>query len=254
MAEPVLLSISRCNTYKKCPRSFRYRYIDEFPVGETIESLNGGFFHKVLDCWAKIFKETGVVRDAMIDAYRVALYMRDEQNKDDKRSYSEKILKQDRGKVKDWLKKIIEALEVDPPNIIAHELKFKFLLQGRFLVRGYIDRIDQYSENTLKIVDYKTGKSRYVNDKQVSVYGKALINEPFYRDQKIIGSYLCVNEDNKDMRYDITTARIDKTLKYLIDIGEQIIADTSWKAKYSPLCGWCSYKFRCQKESNLGAW
>jgi len=251
MPDPVLLSVSRCNTYQNCPRNFRYKYINKYPEKEYIEALYGSFFHKVLDLWANLYIKTSKINWSMKEAYHLALDTKDQY---DEKIFRDRVNEVAENIVKEWIRGYTELLRKDPPRILAHEKGFNFLLEGKFLVRGFIDRIDELADGTIRILDYKTGKSRYCNDKQILTYAKALIAEPFYRDKKIIGTYVFVNEGYKEVTYECTTQKIDETVEHLVDTGNQIISDTTWSAKFSGLCGWCSHKFICQKECNQESW
>lgn len=241
----LLLSISRANRFKNCARSFYYRYVLGIEETESYEAALGSFFHNILDFWAQFFLESSDLRESMRVAYITAKQEREQKN--GKRP----LLKEDLQIIKQWLKDYVYFLEESKlPIVLDHEKEFKFLVDNKYLVRGAIDRIDEIDKDTIRIVDYKAGSSRFVNSKQVSIYAKALIDNPIYKGKKFIGTYIFVKENCKVVEYEITNKLINNVLTYLKKTGEKIIIESNWKPTFSPLCGWCSYKFRCAQDNN----
>jgi len=63
-------------------------------------------------------------------------------------------------------------------DVYDKEYEFKFII-GSYSILGYIDRIDVVDENTLKIIDYKTGKwevaqKDIANNLQLGIYALAV--------------------------------------------------------------------------------
>lgn len=240
----LLLSISRAGRFKRCRRSFYYRYVSNLVEVQSRESALGDFFHSTLDFWAGFYIKKIDLRDSMKMAYTSALQKRTtEENKI-------LLTKEDLQTVKQWLKEYVLFIEKDPPIVLEHEKPFDFLIDNKYLVRGAIDRVDRLDKNTIRIVDYKVGNSQYIDSKQVSVYAKALIDNPLYKGKRFIGGYVFLKEDCRVVEYEITEDLINNALQYLKDIGEKITTEKVWKPTFGPLCGWCSYKFQCAKDNN----
>ena len=240
----LLLSISRAGRFKKCQRSFFYRYVANLADSQTRESGLGDLFHSVLDHWAELYMQKIDIRSAMKSAYTIAIQEREV----DKTKVQ--LIKEELDQVKQWIKAYTLVLEQTPPNVLGHEKTFDFLIDKKFLVRGAIDRIDLVDKDTIRIVDYKVGNPKYVDNKQVAVYAKALIENPTYKNKRFIGGYIFLKENCRVVEYEITDKLMDSAVQYLREIGERIIIEKAWKPSFSPLCGWCSHKFQCATDNN----
>ena len=62
------LSKSKINAYLQCPRKFRYRYIDEIKVPQTIYFKMGSDVHQIAEDFINILK-----RDKSIDILKTLL-------------------------------------------------------------------------------------------------------------------------------------------------------------------------------------
>jgi CRISPR/Cas system-associated exonuclease Cas4 (RecB family) len=249
--QEVLLSISRANRFKKCPRSFYYKYVQRLEEQQQRAAALGTVFHEIMDFWAGYFKGGMKLKESMQKAYTDKIRGRcGSQKFTEKATTPYELTVEDRKQMKQWLKDYVHYLEANPlPKILGHEETFEFKIDG-CSIRGAIDRIDSIDENTIKIIDYKVGSSRFVDNKQVVVYGKALIDQPSYRDKKIIGTYVFVNEGCSIKECEITSNEIEKVIEFLKETGKRIKNEEQWNPIVTPLCGWCSYKFQCAKDNN----
>ncbi len=86
---------------------------------------------------------------------------------------------------KETLKKFYDSCK-DSWNIpVSLEKKFTISLSSAYHITGKIDRVDQLSDGSLQIIDYKTGAAKETvtgDDKdQLLLYQLAVLRTPFYK-------------------------------------------------------------------------
>jgi ATP-dependent helicase/DNAse subunit B len=139
-------SYSRIDTYKMCPSKYFYTYIQKEPrlFGEA--AVLGNIVHTVL--------EDNVSSTETLDYDKL------------QRAYSEQRVSYDPdNKIKDELieagneiiNEFYDQYAGTKFDVLHKEYGFKFVL-GSYLISGYIDRIDSFGADAVKIIDYKTAK------------------------------------------------------------------------------------------------
>ncbi len=119
---------------------------------------------------------------------------------------------------------------------------------GRYLVRGIVDRIVRPAPGRYEIHDYKTGgwlppQKRIDSDRQLALYQIGL--EQTYTDVEsieLVWHYLLFN---KTLRSTRSPEALDALRASTIRLIDTIEAATEFPAKPGPLCRWCEYRTIC---------
>ncbi len=158
------LSVTALNNYLECPWRYFYRNLVRIPDVTTNSLMYGNGIHAALQDYFSYFAEHRKRQSAaqLVKSAHVHLskqgFTADELKKAIKKAET----------LPEWLK---ERDAVFAKDVIMHsELPIELLmpLTGasivRVLLRGKIDRLDIFSDGTLRVTDYKTGTPRTRND------------------------------------------------------------------------------------------
>jgi DNA helicase-2/ATP-dependent DNA helicase PcrA len=130
------------------------------------------------------------------------------------------------------------------PNILFLEKKFSFKV-GEDVIKGTIDRVDELSDGSLEIIDYKTGKDKaldYSVKRQLILY--QIFLEEFLNKKVSALSYYYL-ESGQKVSFIATDKEITKLrLEIIAEIIE--IKKCNFKAKPSPLCKFCDFNSICE--------
>lgn len=250
-----IYSHSKISTFEKCPKKYKYRYIDKIKVlKKSIEALLGFCVHNVLEY---IYNEVKTGRIPTIDEV-ITIYSNSwEEN------YNENIIivKKDLTQ-KDYFNKgvkfIIDYYLQHRPfddNTLDTEKKIEISLgelQNKKLI-GYIDRLVHNIEtNEYEIHDYKTAnnlpsKENIEAEKQLALYSIA-IKEEFGYDKEVclIWHYLA---HNKKICLKKSNEELELLKKEIIDLIDEIESATEFPTNKSILCDWCEYNDICPEFS-----
>ncbi len=126
-----------------------------------------------------------------------------------------------------------------------------------FVIAGRIDRIDQDSESSISVWDYKTGKLPYRDsvekmmekDLQVPVY--AIIASKLYPFAKKIKAGLIYIKYSKI--YDIiwTKDELKKIENEIVNIIKEARDDNNFSPRINKLCPWCEYRNICPDKDKI---
>lgn len=136
-------------------------------------------------------------------------------------------------------------------KIIGAEVPFDMEIEG-VRTKGVIDLVTERDEETLEIIDYKTGApmtyDKAVVDPQVRIYG--LVARKMYPKYKYIFVTLFYLK-KKEVMVPLSEKHDEKTIISLKNVKEEIESNTEPSAvnptKYGFPCDWCVGKDNCNK-------
>ncbi|MFQ5797944.1 MAG: ATP-dependent helicase [Bacteroidota bacterium] len=235
--EKLRLSFSQIETYRTCPLKYKFRYIYRIPTPPKAYFVYGEIQHRVLEAFFSKIKRGEEVNDdtlrhlyeqrwregGFVDTLQQVEYK--------KRGYSELQEFYDRNK---------EILK-EP---LALEEEFRISIGGH-KVTGRIDRIDKLDEESVEVIDYKTGKPRGQDhadqSMQLSIYAIA-VRERFQKEPKHLSFYYLTNNEK------VTSARTEKELESakdsMLEVAEEILG-RNFQPNKGFHCDWCEFKPIC---------
>lgn len=234
----IRVSISALSCYEQCPRKYKFQYIDKIKKTERQKHLDiGVYVHEVLEFFHQ--RAEGKSKPDEISAV-----MR-ETAKERWQNFSKLLDLDDQRKATGMLKSYLAYIaNTGMPNVLVTEGRFKFDINPEITMVGVVDRIDDLEDGTKRILDYKTGKSKYLDRFQLEVYGLHLKNM-FPSIESFVGAYVVLPEGPKLMEYTISTGELKETRESIIEQANDIMEDATWAPKPTKLCDWCEYKDMC---------
>ena len=232
------LSASAIVIYEECPLRFKLEREWNLPRDVSASLHYGAAMHNVLHTF--------------YDAVRYQREISDEDLIEQFRSYLASAGIADRYQYELYLRQGIEQLgqflevarSLPPPEVLETERRFE-LHVGSSKVAGRVDRMDRTGEDTVAIVDYKTGKpqSQEEADKslQLSLYALAARDAWGKRADHLIFYNL---ENNTPVFTTRTDGELDAA-KIRVEKAAEGIAEGEFRAKPGFHCAFCPYRNLC---------
>jgi len=247
-----IYSHSRLASFEKCPRQFRFRYIDKLPVEtESVEAFVGKRVHEVLErlyrfvmsgrvpSLAKVIQRFRHMWDDSFDRERVHI-VREELDSDYYRELGELCLSNHYRR----------SYPFDTEETLGLEERVFFNLDaaGRYRIRGFIDRVCRADDGAIEIHDFKTGRwvprqQALDRDRQLALYQLG-VGERYAQGGpvRLVWHYLQRNQVRVSSR---TEAQLDALRGETINLIDQIEAEREFEARPSNLCNWCEFRHHC---------
>jgi putative RecB family exonuclease len=247
-----LYSHSRLGCFEKCPRQFRYRYVDRLPApSEGIEAFVGKRVHEIIERLHLFVREGRVppLPDVLrrfrtlwsekFEPDRIRI-VRHGESPDDYRAMGERCLT-------NFYRR---GYPFDADETLGLEERVKFALDdaGAYPVQGIIDRLVRARDGALEIHDYKTSRRippQHVLDKdrQLAFYELGVrARLPEEGEIRLVWHYLQPGAVRTSTRSPEQLTALRQKSIALID---RILGEEEYAPRPSPLCAWCEYNDRC---------
>lgn len=249
---PAYLSPSSIGTFQQCPLRYKYTRIDGMVDPPTEATTMGNFVHEVLEQLHLIDPDLRTKNEATLILRRLW-----------DSEWGEKaaaVLGGDTKALHEFRWKSYWCVEnyfkLEDPSLvildgIEYGLEDTITIDGTDVtVKGFVDRWEFCDDGTIKVSDYKTGKTprpQWVDDKfqQLQIYAvflqKQLNSE--VRDLELL--YL---KDGTKYEKSITQDDLEETKETLVAVRRSIdlfCEQEKFPARKSKLCDWCAQKSIC---------
>ncbi|RIK93399.1 MAG: hypothetical protein DCC71_24115, partial [Proteobacteria bacterium] len=248
---PTVYSHSRLASFENCPRQFYYRYVEKLPVEtESIEAFVGKRVHEVIERLNR-FVERGLVPslgkvlarfqalwDEHFAAERVRI-VRAENPPESYRQLGERCL------TNHYRRNY--PFDADESLGIEQHVSFTLDADGRYRMRGIVDRLVRARDGALEIHDYKTGRfvptqSSLDQDRQLALYQIAIERTHGAGTVRLVWHYLLRDQVRVSTR---TRDQLDALRAATIALIDRIETERAYDPRPSALCAWCEFREVC---------
>ena len=258
------LSYSQIETFRACPMHYKLRYILGIPapfsaassLGQSIHSTLRDFYLEIKNIrqakkyfWSMGNKET---RGLILDILRKNWISEGYVSKD----HEAESFKKAEEMLKNFLKS--DFVKRGVPVFLEQPFAVPLKKKGEkpLKIKGVIDRVDEYSDGTIEIVDYKSGSkipSQKDIDKnlQLSIYALAAtsINEPpLGKRPEQIKLTLYYLDEGLSFTTTKTSEQLEKAVDEIYKVRSEI-EKSSFECSKSPICNSCEYKIYCRSSA-----
>ncbi|MDI6799298.1 MAG: PD-(D/E)XK nuclease family protein [Actinomycetota bacterium] len=238
------LSYSSISTYKKCPLSYKFAYIDRLPRKKSAALSFGGSIHRALYFFFSSPTLKPPSLDELLENLSANWISDGYASESEEESYKELAKKT----VSRFYEK--NATNFIPPLALEHKFQIEIDGEGspheKYFLTGVIDRVQKGPDGEIEVIDYKTSKrlpplAQVENDLQLSIYHYA-VKEIWGVEPKRLT--LCFVLPEMEM----TTSRGDDDIRLLkeeILKTASLIDEKNFEPVENPLCHWCDFQEHC---------
>ncbi len=244
------LSPSRASDFMTCPMLYRFRVIDKLPSPPTSATARGTLVHAVLERLFDLPHHERTLDSAisLVPQEWDRIVLQEPAMVD--------LLQEHDGSTDAWFAAAGSLVETwfgleDPTRLepAERELYVETDLDG-LVLRGYVDRLDVAPDGSMRVVDYKTGRSpaeRFESKAlfQMKFYALVLWKQRGEIPKLLQLVYLGNGEivryvpDEQDLR------GVERKVKALWGAIERAAATGDWRPSPSRLCDWCEHRSLC---------
>jgi DNA helicase II / ATP-dependent DNA helicase PcrA len=246
--EPLKLSSSAVDNFRKCPQQYAFSYLWCLKEGPRATLSFGSVIHTTIKRFLEQLKKGNALPFEEVQR----IYETEWTSAGYEDEYQEAEYKKDG---LEQLKIFHASMLTDPPNILDQEKPFELPMENDVTLVGRMDQVNSLGGNKVEIVDYKTGKPRKESEirksLQLSIYALAAREIFEWIPERLVLHYLLNNST-------VVTTRDAKQIADAEKIIQEAAADI--RAKHFPpkpgfACRSCAYALICpaHEESLTGS-
>lgn len=250
MAKAPGISPSRAADFQQCPYMFRLRVVDRIPEPASPAATLGTLVHSVLEDLYDLpaGERTPGAATAMVEPLWRAMVKKDPELAE---------LHADAAAESVWLDDARSRVEryftLENPQRLEPAAREEFVqwqLDDGPLLRGVIDRVDVAPDGSIRIIDYKSGKTplpQYGQAANFQMRFYALLVERLRGRRPAILQLLYLR-DGGTVVMRPTEADLDQIQHEIRELWDDILGAArsgTFRTRKSKLCGWCSFQDIC---------
>jgi putative RecB family exonuclease len=236
----LVVTPTKLNTYQRCPLQYRLRYVDrvsvEEPFSRSLETAHAT--HVVLGQAFSLFSYDRAFPVNIRDRVESVLVAGD---------YPEiQMWLEDVELVERWVKVALEWFD-GHANVLDVERDYSRLVprtldHPKFVLQAKLDLLLERRNGELEIVDFKTGKSSFVDVLQNAVT-RILVSKTF--PNRAVRNTVVFVSGGKIYSEIIERDTLFETAEEIKRLVRGMATDTDWEPQMNPLCGYCPYAEQC---------
>ena len=249
------LSPSTAGDFKSCPQLFKYRAVDRLPEPESPAAARGSLVHAVLE---HLFTQEPPLRTP-----ERAVYLLDELWSEVKQVPEAGLPPMTAEQEQQWISSsrslLMNYFKIEDPRAVeATHLEWwvEYELADLHL-RGVIDRLEERSDGSWILTDYKTGRVPGENREMASFFGLNFYALVCWRAFGVIPKEirLVYLSDPSVLTLNPHERKLVAFERQMLALGSAIrraVDNDDWRTRPSPLCMGCSFQSRCPAWATTG--
>ena len=243
-AEPLKLSSSALENYRKCPQQYAFSYLWSLKEGPRATLTFGSVMHTTIKRFMEqVKKGKKLAFDELQRIYETEWNSAGFEDEYQEAEYKKDGLEQ--------LKAFHASMLAEAPTVLEQEKGFELPLGNNVILIGRMDQVNSLGRNDVEIVDYKTGKPKKEADAnkslQLSIYALAAKEIFEWNPVRLVFYYLLNNSVQ-------VTTRDAKQIAAAETVVQETAADIRAKefaAKPGFACRSCAYRPICPAHEEL---
>jgi putative RecB family exonuclease len=249
-------SHSRLECFENCPLQFKFCYLDKIKRQEEgIEAFLGSRFHETMEF---------LYKDIRCREYSIHDLLNYYENQWDK-EYTDSVVITKKNRttqdyrnigrkcIEDYYKRYYPFTQERVLGL-EREILIDIRGDGKYKMRGFIDRLSQDNDNTYEIHDYKTAgylpeQRHFDEDRQLALYQIGVQNAwPDAKNVRLIWHYVVFDKEMISTR---SNEHLEALKDRIVTLIDRIESTKEFLPKESNLCEWCVYPDLCPKRKHL---